>query len=281
MVLRSPRSKVDAIKTVKIDSDLAAELVDVAHALADAARPITLEYFRRSELAVDTKAQSYWDPVTLADRQVEQAMRDILAQRRPNDGILGEEFDDHDGESGLLWVLDPIDGTRGFVSGTPSWGVLIALSDAQGPQFGVIDQPYIGERFVGGFGLASVTGPGGKAALSVRGGRGLSEASLFSTTPEIGTAAEKHAFDLLAKQVRMARFGLDCYAYALLAAGHIDLVVEAGLQPFDIHAPAAIVQAAGGVVTDWDGYPCHGGGRVIAAASAELHAAALQFLGGV
>ncbi len=249
----------------------------VAEALADAARPETLRFFRRLDLQAHSKAD-HFDPVTLADRAAEKAMRDLLAHMRPQDAILGEEFETTAGTSDWTWVLDPIDGTRGFISGTPTWGVLIALSNDAGPQLGVIDQPFTGERFMGGFGRAEHRGPAGLTALQARKGRSLEEATLFSTFPEVGTPQEAAAFGRVAKQVRLVRYGTDCYAYGLLALGQIDLVIEAGLQPYDIAGPLAVVEAAGGVVTNWEGGPAHFGGQVIAAASPDIHAAALALL---
>lgn len=205
-------------------------------------------------------------------------MRAILAQHRPDDGIQGEEFGHSAGTSGRVWVLDPIDGTRGFVAGTPTWGVLIALSDPNGPLLGVIDQPYIGERFCGGPDGAFMHGPQGRRPLRTRHGRGLEDAVLFTTFPEIGTRNDRLAFLSVAERVRLVRYGMDCYAYALLAAGQIDLVIEAGLYPYDIQAPIAVIEAAGGIVTDWSGGPAHHGGRAIAAASKDIHNAALEIL---
>jgi len=254
------------------------EIMETALALADAARSATPIHFRAAGLAADNKDAGGFDPVTEADRAAETAMRAILADRRPDDAVLGEEFGATPGRSGLTWVLDPIDGTRGFLSGTPTWGVLISVRDATGPFFGVIDQPYIGERFTGGFGQAQVDGPQGRRDLRVRGPRPLSDAILFTTFPEVGTPTEGAAFRALSAQTRLTRYGMDCYAYALLAAGQIDLVVEAGLHAYDIQAPIAVIEAAGGIVTDWQGRPAHDGGRVLAAANAEQHAAALAVL---
>lgn len=261
-----------------ISMRLAAELQSVAHHLADAARVTTLRHFRSPDMAAETKSAQGFDPVTLADRETEAHLRALLADLRPDDGILGEEFDNHPGTSGLTWVIDPIDGTRGYLSGTPTWGVLIAVTNASGPVYGVIDQPYTGERFSGGFGTASLTGPMGTRPLATRAARPLGQAILFSTFPEVGTAAEHAAFTALSGQVRLTRYGMDCYAYALLALGQIDLVVEAGLQPYDIAAPLAVIEAAGGIVTDWRGGPARHGGRVLAAANAQVHAAALAIL---
>ena len=254
------------------------DIARVGHLLADAARTATLPYFRTIDLAADNKLAAGYDPVTEADRAAERAMRDILAKERPDDAILGEEYGATSGASGLTWVLDPIDGTRGFVSGTPTWGVLIALSDDDGPFFGIIDQPYIGERFTGSPNGAEVVGPQGTTTLRTRTPRDLSEATVFTTFPEVGTKADGAAFAQVSRRARLTRYGMDCYAYALVAAGQVDLVIEAGLQAYDIQAPIAVIQAAGGIVTDWDGGPAHAGGRALAAANAEIHAQALEIL---
>lgn len=254
------------------------ELQTVAHRLADAARPVTLEHFRTS-LVVDHKdGMGVFDPVTVADRRAEEVMRDLLADLRPNDAILGEEYGVKEGSSGLTWVLDPIDGTRGYISGTPTWGVLIAVTDNNGPILGVIDQPYIQERFSGHSGRASSLGPLGQSNLAVRARRPLSEATLLTTFPEVGTAEEGAAFRRVADHVKLVRYGMDCYGYALLAAGQVDLVIEAGLAPYDICAPIAVVEAAGGIVTNWQGGPAHEGGQAIAAATPEIHAEAMALL---
>ncbi len=250
----------------------------VAHQLADAARQVILPYFRDMSLGAENKLEDSFDPVTIADRAAEEAMRAILAHARPDDAILGEEFGAKDGTSGLTWVLDPIDGTRGFISGTPTWGVLIAVSDRQGPFYGIIDQPYIGERFEGAPDGAVLAGPQGVRALCTRKARPLQEATVLTTFPEVGEPGEGRAFHDVAGRTRLTRYGMDCYGYALLAAGQVDLVIEAGLAPYDIQAPIAVVQAAGGVVTDWQGGPAHNGGRALAAANPDLHAEALAVL---
>lgn len=262
--------------------DSRAALIRTAHALADAARPETLRHFRTG-IVSDDKGPGpggRFDPVTEADRAAERAMRAVLARERPEDGILGEEYGPRPGTSGLTWVLDPIDGTRGYISGTPTWGVLVSVADAGGPLFGIIDQPYIGERFCGGWGEASVMGPMGTAPLRTAPPRPLHEATILTTFPEIGTPEEYQAFRRVADRARLVRYGMDCYGYALLAAGQVDLVIEAGLQPYDVQAPIAVVTAAGGVATDWEGRPAHGGGRLLAATNAEIHAAAVELLAG-
>ncbi len=262
-----------------LSDDTKASLIAVAHALADAARPETLRHFRTAIDSDDKDASGQrFDPVTIADRASERAMRAIIADLRPDDSILGEEYGHHIGTSGLTWVLDPIDGTRGYISGTPTWGVLISVANADGPLFGIIDQPFIGERFQGGFGRASVTGPTGTHSLKTRAPRPLSQAIILSTFPEIGTPAERVAFHATAAKAKLVRYGMDCYGYALLAAGQVDLVIEAGLHPYDVHAPIAVIHAAGGIVTDWQGNPAHNGGRVLAAANPSVHAEALAIL---
>jgi myo-inositol-1(or 4)-monophosphatase len=250
----------------------------VAHLIADAARTAILPYFRAENLTAENKETDSFDPVTEADRAAERAMREILTAERPGDAILGEEYGTRAGTSGLTWVLDPIDGTRGFVSGTPTWGVLIAVSDASGPFYGIIDQPYIGERFEGGPAIAQMRGPLGTGSLQTRSTPVLSQATLFTTFPEVGTKSDRDGFRAVAEKAKLVRYGMDCYAYALIAAGQVDLVIEAGLAPYDIQAPIAVVQAAGGIVTDWRGGPAHDGGRALAAANPAIHAEALAIL---
>ncbi len=263
---------------VELSRPLRLELIACANAMADSARPETLRHFRAASLRTDNKFEHGFDPVTQADRAAEQAMRAVLAVRRPDDGILGEEFDPVEGTSGLTWVLDPIDGTRGYVSGTPTWGMLIAVNAGGPPILGLIDQPYINERFIGGFGEARLVGPAGPRKLAVRAGRQLRDAILFSTFPEVGSVAERRAFEKLRDSVMLTRYGMDCYAYALLAMGQIDVIAEAGLFAYDVQAPIALIKAAGGVVTNWQGGPAHGGGQILAAGSRDLHAAAMAVL---
>jgi histidinol phosphatase-like enzyme (inositol monophosphatase family) len=254
------------------------DLMRVANLLADAARIETLKLFRTQGLAADNKRPQDFDPVTEADRASEKAMRVVIERERPDDAILGEEFGPKTGTSGLTWVLDPIDGTRGYISGTPTWGVLVSIADETGPLFGIIDQPYIGERFSGGFGTSDFTGPHSKGVLATSKKTDLTQATIFTTFPEVGTPDERSAFEHVAKETQLTRYGMDCYAYALLAAGQIELVMESCLEAYDIQAPIAVVQAAGGVVTDWEGNPAHNGGRALAAANKEVHACALSLI---
>ncbi len=260
------------------DPRLLSDLTRVAHLLADAARAAILPHFRSVGLSADNKLAEGFDPVTVADRAGETAMRAVLAAERPQDAILGEEHGAQTGTSGLTWVLDPIDGTRGFMSGTPTWGVLIAVGGAEGPVVGIVDQPYIGERFIGTPQGAQLIRGDQSRSIHTRAARPLAQATVFTTFPEVGSAAEGRAFHAVADRAQLTRYGMDCYAYALVASGQVDLVIEAGLQSYDIQGPLALVQAAGGIVTDWSGGPAHAGGRVIAAANPEIHAEALAIL---
>ncbi|MCX7564791.1 histidinol-phosphatase [Sulfitobacter sp. F26169L] len=263
---------------MRYDTRLINDLTHVAHLMADAAGAAILPHFRNADLEADNKLLGGYDPVTVADRAAEAAMRAVLDQLRPQDAVLGEELGTKDGTSGLTWVLDPIDGTRGFVSGTPTWGVLIAVGGADGPFLGVIDQPYTGERFIGTPQGAELIRGQDRRAIRTRNARALSQAIVFTTFPEVGTVQEEKAFHAVASRAQLVRYGMDCYAYALVASGQIDLVIEAGLQAYDIQGPLALIQAAGGVVTDWQGGPAHNGGRVIAAANAQIHAEAVEIL---
>jgi len=267
------------------DPDLA-DLTELAHRLADAAGAASLPYFRSKALGTDDKNSAtegaLFDPVTAADRAAEAAIRAILAAERPADGILGEEEAPTDGSSGLTWVIDPIDGTRAFISGLPTWGTLIALDDGESGRIGVVDQPHIGERFVGVNGArgghAWLTHRGETRPIAVRPCPNLASATLYTTTPEMFTPAEWAAFRRVQDRVRLVRYGVDCYAYALVALGHVDLVIESSLKAFDIAAPAALIQAAGGIVTDWRGGDARWGGQVIAAGDPAIHAGALEIL---
>ena len=257
-------------------------LTELAKKLADVAALETLRHFRQMGLRAEDKDEGgAFDPVTIADRAAEVAIRSIIQNERQDDGIFGEEQARTYGSSGLTWVIDPIDGTRAFISGLPTWGTLIALDDGTSGRIGVIDQPHIGERFVG------TTGANPSAFLSFRGEimpmqtrscRTLSDATLFTTDPYIFSVSERVAFETIRERARLTRFGVDCYAYALLAMGHIDLIIESGLQAYDIAAPKVVIEAAGGIVTDWSGGDCRWGGTAVAAATPELHAEVLSHL---
>lgn len=256
---------------------------ELAHRLADAARAAILPHFRDPAAAVDDKAgPGGFDPVTAADRGAEAAMRAILDAERPDDGVLGEEFPEKPSASGRVWVLDPVDGTGGFVAGLVNWGVLIGLNVDGRAMFGVLDQPYIGERFVGRLGpapAAYLERDGARRALRTRRGVGLDRAVFITTSPDLfAPGNETAAFRRVADAAQLVRYGTDCYGYAMVALGAADVVVEAGLRPFDIQALIPIIEAAGGVVTDWAGGRAENGGRIVAAGTPALHAETLEML---
>ena len=246
----------------------------MAHALADAAAAHSMAHFRTS-LAIITKADE--SPVTLADRAAETAMREILGATHPADGIYGEEHGAERVDAARVWVLDPIDGTRSFITGSPLWGTLIGVLEGERVVFGMVDMPVLGERW---FGQAGVGAERNGTAVEVSGCTEIAQARIVTTSPDIFNAADLQAFDRLSKRCAMRRFGGDCYGYAQLAGGTIDLVVETGLQPYDYLGPAGLIEAAGGVITDWEGRALglKSDGRVVAAATRELHRQALQAL---
>ncbi|WP_417481949.1 histidinol-phosphatase [Maricaulis sp.] len=249
----------------------------IAARMADAARAAIAPHFRQP-LAVENKLQAGFDPVTIADRASETAMRAVLAELAPDDGILGEEFAPKPGLNGRQWVLDPIDGTRAFIAGLPSWTVLIALSEQDQPRIGLIDQPLTGERFIGWPGGACWQRGNETRNLQTSRTAALSDAILSSTDPYLFQGDEAAVFDHLRQRVRLCRYGYDAYAYAMLAMGGIDLVVESGLQTYDVQAIMPVVRGAGGVMTNWSGGDCSGGGQVVAAANRELLAETLALL---
>lgn len=261
------------------DADLA-----LAHRLADAAGAAIEPFFRRADLDVDDKSTSgasVFDPVTAADRAAESAMRRILERDAPSDGVLGEEFGRTDGASGRLWVLDPIDGTRGFIAGLTSWGVLIALHDGERAALGMLDQPYIGERFFARAGDdgATLLRSGDCRTLRTRACPSLDTASFVTTDPFLfRTATERRIYDAIAARARLKRFGTDCMGYAMVAGGWADLVIETGLSAYDIQALVPIVEAAGGVVTDWSGARDPWRGDIVAAGDPRLHREALALI---
>ncbi len=247
--------------------------------LADVAGAAILPHFR-SRGVVDSKGTSRFDPVTAADREAEQAIRAAIGSRYPDDGILGEEFGTTNSQADRVWVIDPIDGTRSFIAGLPVWGVLVGLLSGGRPTIGMMAQPFTGERFFGDGTRAWFTGPGGPRDLSVRPCASLEEAVLFTTAPDLFAAGERPAYDRVEKRVRLARYGADCYAYCMVAAGFVDAVIEAGLQTYDIVPLIPIIEGAGGRVTDWDGNLPLGGGRVVATGDARLHDSILDVLRG-
>jgi len=254
--------------------DFSAFVDQLATVSGDAIRP-----FFRTSLGVEDKGSAAgFDPVTAADRAAENAMRALIRRTFPEHGIVGEEYGNERTEAEYVWVVDPIDGTKSFISGMPAWGSLIALTHHGEPVYGMMHQPFIRERFTGDGGAAKYRGPAGERDLRVRPCAGLHEAVLFTTSPRVMSAQDRVAFGRVEEMVRLSRYGGDCYAYCMLAAGHVDLVIESGLKPFDIMALIPIVQGAGGIITSWDGGSAKNGGQVIAAGDKRVHQAAMTVL---
>jgi inositol-phosphate phosphatase/L-galactose 1-phosphate phosphatase/histidinol-phosphatase len=257
-------------------TDVSAARTALADELADAAGAVIRRYFRR-KIAVDDKADA--SPVTIADREAEQAMRALIEARCPADGIFGEEFGALREGAEWVWVLDPIDGTKSFISGIPLFGTLIALLHRGRPVLGIIDQPISRERWRGAAGRPSTHND---EPIEARACPELAAASLFATAPDMFRGADADGFARLKARVKLTRHGGDCYAYGLVASGFIDLVVEASLKPYDYCAMVPIIEGAGGVFTDWQGQPLGlaSDGRVLAAGDRRMHAAALALLAG-
>jgi len=244
---------------------------------AKAAARITLPVFRKGG-EVHNKLEHGFDPVTSADRDAEVAIRDVISSQFPEHAIIGEEHADKVTQSPFTWIIDPIDGTRAYISGLPVWGTLIALAHEGKTIAGLMDQPFTGETFVGLEGTAFHIREGEETQLSVSKVQNLDQAILFSTAPGLFSGQQQTAFAHLQKNVRLTRFGCDCYAYCLLAGGHIDLVVEPKLNIYDIAALIPIIEFAGGIVTNFDGEPAHAGGDIIAAATPQIHQAAMDIM---
>jgi histidinol phosphatase-like enzyme (inositol monophosphatase family) len=264
--------------TTRSNPDFEAFLA-TAHRLADRAAEVILPHFRAGG-AVDHKGGVEFDPVTAADLAAETALRAILAETYPEHSILGEEFGAIRRESEYCWVLDPIDGTRAFIIGQPLWGSLIGLTRKGDPLLGLMDQPFTRERFWSGAGEAWFRHAGLERTMRCRACGSLPEAMLVTTSPDMFASDELPRFELLSRKVRLRRFGGDCYNYCLLALGQIDLVVEAGLKPYDILPLIPIITRAGGIATTWDGGDPRNGGRILAAGDPRLHAEAVRVLTG-
>lgn len=253
------------------DPALARSLLPLASRLADAARAAILPIFRTAlASAPHNKDDAGFDPVTEADRASERVMRDLISSERPDDAVDGEEYGFLPGGSGLTWYLDPIDGTRAFVAGLPSWCVLIGLALEGRPILGIIDQPWLDERYVGVGGEAWLDCRGARTRLKTRDCPALTQAVLSTTDPFILTPPERGAFEHVRATARLTRYGLDAYAYARLAAGTIDMVTETGLKAHDVAALFPVIEGAGGVVTDWRGNPAQLGGQIVAAGNRRI-----------
>lgn len=255
--------------------------VAFAHRLADAAGDVIRPHFRRQlEVTDKSDGAAGFDPVTIADRDAEAAIRALIHAEHPDHGIIGEEHGVESGASPLSWVIDPIDGTRAFICGMPLWGVLIALNDGARPILGVLDQPVIGERFIGDGKRAVFLHNGTAMPLRTRACHDLSSAVVTTTHPTAYfTPLEQALFGSISARAKMTRFGGDCYAYALLAMGFIDVVIEAALKPYDVQALIPIIEGAGGVMSTWSGDDAQHGGRIVACGDRRLHGLLVKELG--
>ncbi len=260
-----------------MNSDLSG-LLQFVDELADAAADSIMPHFRAAP-SVESKGTTGFDPVTIADRNAETAMRRLINEKYPDHGIVGEEHGSERADADYVWVLDPIDGTRAFITGLPVWGTLIGLLHKGEPVFGMMAQAFTRERYWGDGTQAWYRGPDGKTApIRTRACAELGDAALFTTTPALFKGAERPAYDRVEAAVKLARYGTDCYAYCMVAAGHADLVIEAGLKPYDIVALIPIVTGAGGQVTDWHGGSAANGGQIVASGDTRVHDAALKIL---
>jgi myo-inositol-1(or 4)-monophosphatase len=256
-------------------------MVGFAHRLADASGAAIRPYFRQRIAVAHKPGRHAFDPVTEADKGAERAIRAFIERERPDDGILGEEYGETAGRNAWRWVLDPLDGTRAFITGRHEWGSLIALEEKEVPVLGILDQPVLGERFVGVNGHAALHQDGQITRLRTRECADIAEAVLCCTDPTAYfTSEQQAAFGRVKAAARLTRYGGDCYLFALLALGFIDLIVEANFARWDIAALIPLVAGAGGVVTGWDGGDCRDGKTILAAGDRRVHDSARQLLAG-
>lgn len=256
--------------------DFAAFVDELAAVAGETIRP-----FFRSALSVENKSRSGgFDPVTAADRAAETAMRALIKKTFPAHGVIGEEFPAEQPHAEYVWILDPIDGTKSFICGLPAWGTLIALTRRGEPIYGVMYQPFIGEHFSGDGAGARYRGPAGNRALQTRACARLGDAIMLTTSPLLMNETDRQCFARVEQVVRLSRYGGDCYAYCVLAAGHVDLIIETELKPHDVLALIPIIEGAGGIMTTWENNPPHQGGRIIAAGDRRVHAQAMEVLKG-
>jgi myo-inositol-1(or 4)-monophosphatase len=246
--------------------------------LASVAGEAILPFFRTT-LTIDDKSRGTgFDPVTAADRAAEAAMRTLIRETFPAHGIIGEEYGSERAEAEYVWLLDPIDGTKSFICGMPAWGTLIGLMRLGQPVFGMMHQPFTRERFTGDGATAHYRGPAGERVLRSRRCRDIGDAILQTTSPRLMNETDRAAFERVENNVRLSRYGGDCYAYCMLAAGFVDLVIETELKPHDVAALIPIIEGAGGIITTWENAPAAGGGRIVAAGDSWVHAVAMDML---
>ncbi|HEX8469521.1 MAG TPA: histidinol-phosphatase [Brevundimonas sp.] len=246
--------------------------------LAREAAKVTLPFFRGIYSEENKAGPGSFDPVTQADKDAEAAIRRLIAARYPDHGVIGEEYGEDRPDAEHVWILDPIDGTRAFIAGLPLWTTLIGLRVAGNPAVGVIAQPYLDEIFIGGPSGAALIRESGATSLKVRACERLTDAVISTTDPEIFSGSELGAWTQVRAAARLARYGCDAYAYAMVAAGRIDLVAEASLKLWDWSALIPVVEAAGGEVTNWRGEAVDGTGQILAVGDVRIREQALVTL---
>jgi len=258
------------------------ELLDFALALMKSSGKLVLPFYRRP---IDIEDKNFalgiaeFDPVTAADKAVEDLIRREVERRYPDHGILGEEYGSTRPDAPYQWIIDPIDGTRAFMMGLPTWGTLIGLAHNGKPVLGVMGQAFTNEVFWSTRDGAWTSGPLGQHALRVRPCASLATAILGCTSPSLfKTTHERARFEAIVPRTKMMRYGGDCYLYALVAAGQVDLVIEAGLKSFDVAALIPIIERAGGIITTWSGSPALEGGQIIAAGDRRVYDEAMALL---
>jgi myo-inositol-1(or 4)-monophosphatase len=256
-----------------------ADTIAFANRLADASGAVIRPYFRQRIDVAHKEGKQAFDPVTEADKGAERAIREIIARERPADAVLGEEYGETPGTSGYRWVLDPVDGTRAFITGRHEWGSLIALEKDGAAVLGILDQPVLGERFIGVNGAAHLVQGGATSLLKTRPCADLAGAILCATDPSAYFQPdEQEAFARVARATRMTRYGGDCYLFAAMALGFVDLIIEAGFHAWDVAALIPLIEGAGGVITNWQGGSCADGRQILAAGDRRVHDAALKLL---
>ena len=256
-------------------------LIAFANRLADTSGAVIRPLFRQRIDVAHKKGRHDFDPVTEADKGAERAIREVVTRERPNDGVLGEEYPETQGTSGYRWILDPVDGTRAFITGRHEWGSLIALEKDGKPVLGILDQPVLGERFVGVNGKSHLIQMGKASPLEVRSCASLADAILCATDPGAYFSKEQlSAFSRVDSAVKMTRYGGDCYLFAALALGFVDVVVEANFNAWDIAALIPLVEGAGGVITDWQGGSAQSGKTILACGDRRVHVEAMKLLAG-
>ena len=255
------------------------KLIAFANRLADASGAVIRPYFRQRIEVVHKPGRAPFDPVTEADKGGERAIRAIITRERPEDGILGEEYGETPGKNAYRWVLDPVDGTRAFITGRHEWGSLIALEENEVPVLGILDQPVLGERFIAVHGRSVLVEGDKRTPLKVRECESLKSAILCATDPSQYFSAEQQAaFARVKEQARMTRYAGDCYLFAALALGFIDIIIEANFNRWDVAALIPLIEGAGGIMTSWDGSHCRDGKTILACGDKRVHEEAIKLL---